>query len=239
MILRDRTAIVTGAGSGIGRAAALIIAGEGAIVGVADRNAEGARGDGRADSRGRRPGKSAGVRPHRRPGARSQFSRIHSRRRPDRHPPQPCRRAGRRRRARRQRRGLRHLVVAQRARPLPRRPHRHAVHEGGWPRCHPQHLVKLRRALRPRDDRLHDDQARGDRHDPADGRRLRALRHSCERALPGLGGYALQRAFHRADGRARGRSKPISAKGCRSDAGQPSRKSPTRCCSWCPTGHPI
>ena len=42
MILRDRTAIVTGAGSGIGRAAALIMAGEGAIVGVADRNAEGA-----------------------------------------------------------------------------------------------------------------------------------------------------------------------------------------------------
>ena len=42
MILRDRTAIVTGAGSGIGRAAALVIAGEGAIVGVADRNAEGA-----------------------------------------------------------------------------------------------------------------------------------------------------------------------------------------------------
>jgi NAD(P)-dependent dehydrogenase (short-subunit alcohol dehydrogenase family) len=43
MILKDRTAIVTGAGSGIGRAAALIIAKEGAIVGVADRNAEGAQ----------------------------------------------------------------------------------------------------------------------------------------------------------------------------------------------------
>jgi NAD(P)-dependent dehydrogenase (short-subunit alcohol dehydrogenase family) len=43
MILRDRTAIVTGAGSGIGRAAAMIIAREGGIVGVADRNAEGAR----------------------------------------------------------------------------------------------------------------------------------------------------------------------------------------------------
>ena len=42
MILKDRTAIVTGAGSGIGRAAALIIAREGATVGVADRNAEGA-----------------------------------------------------------------------------------------------------------------------------------------------------------------------------------------------------
>ena len=42
MILQDRVAIVTGSGSGIGRAAAEIIAREGAIVGVADRSAEGA-----------------------------------------------------------------------------------------------------------------------------------------------------------------------------------------------------
>jgi NAD(P)-dependent dehydrogenase (short-subunit alcohol dehydrogenase family) len=42
MILKGRTAIVTGAGSGIGRAAALIMASEGATVAVADRNAEGA-----------------------------------------------------------------------------------------------------------------------------------------------------------------------------------------------------
>ena len=42
MILKDRTAIVTGAGSGIGRAAALIMASEGETVAVADRNAEGA-----------------------------------------------------------------------------------------------------------------------------------------------------------------------------------------------------
>jgi NAD(P)-dependent dehydrogenase (short-subunit alcohol dehydrogenase family) len=38
MILQDRVAIVTGAGSGIGQAAARIIAAEGAVVGVADRN---------------------------------------------------------------------------------------------------------------------------------------------------------------------------------------------------------
>lgn len=43
MILKDRVAIVTGAGSGIGRASARIIAREGAIVCVFDRNAEGAR----------------------------------------------------------------------------------------------------------------------------------------------------------------------------------------------------
>jgi NAD(P)-dependent dehydrogenase (short-subunit alcohol dehydrogenase family) len=43
MILQDRTAIVTGAGSGIGQAAARIIAREGAVVGVADRSPDGAQ----------------------------------------------------------------------------------------------------------------------------------------------------------------------------------------------------
>ena len=95
MILKDRTAIVTGAGSGIGRAAALIIAGEGAIVGVADRNAEGAQ---------------ATVEQIRAAGGRAKalvfdltddkaleasFHDFIRRGRPDRHPPQPCRRAGR------------------------------------------------------------------------------------------------------------------------------------------------
>ncbi|UJW77781.1 SDR family NAD(P)-dependent oxidoreductase [Rhizobium sp. SL42] len=42
MILKDRIAIVTGAGSGIGRAGAMIMAHEGAHVAVADRNAPGA-----------------------------------------------------------------------------------------------------------------------------------------------------------------------------------------------------
>ena len=42
MILKDRVAIVTGSGSGIGQAAARIIAQEGAIVGVADRSNTGA-----------------------------------------------------------------------------------------------------------------------------------------------------------------------------------------------------
>ncbi len=42
MILQDRVAIVTGAGSGIGRAAAAIMAREGALVGVVDRDGEGA-----------------------------------------------------------------------------------------------------------------------------------------------------------------------------------------------------
>jgi len=42
MILKDRIAIVTGAGSGIGRAGAMIMAREGAHVAVADRNAPGA-----------------------------------------------------------------------------------------------------------------------------------------------------------------------------------------------------
>ncbi|MCM2399024.1 SDR family oxidoreductase [Rhizobium sp. S95] len=43
MILKDRVAIVTGAGSGIGRASAAIIAREGAHVVVADRNADAAQ----------------------------------------------------------------------------------------------------------------------------------------------------------------------------------------------------
>ncbi len=42
MILKDRIAIVTGAGSGIGRAGAMIMAREGAHVAVADRSTEGA-----------------------------------------------------------------------------------------------------------------------------------------------------------------------------------------------------
>ena len=42
MILENRVAIVTGSGSGIGRAAAIIMAKEGAIVGVTDRSADGA-----------------------------------------------------------------------------------------------------------------------------------------------------------------------------------------------------
>ena len=42
MILADRVALVTGAGSGIGQASARIIAAHGAIVGVVDRSAEGA-----------------------------------------------------------------------------------------------------------------------------------------------------------------------------------------------------
>ncbi len=42
MILQNRVAIVTGSGSGIGQASALILAREGALVGVADRSQAGA-----------------------------------------------------------------------------------------------------------------------------------------------------------------------------------------------------
>lgn len=43
MILQDRVAIVTGAGSGIGRAGAVCLAREGAIVVIADRDAKGGK----------------------------------------------------------------------------------------------------------------------------------------------------------------------------------------------------
>ena len=44
MKLKDRVAIVTGAGSGIGQATALLFAQEGARVGVVDLDADAARG---------------------------------------------------------------------------------------------------------------------------------------------------------------------------------------------------
>ena len=67
MNLKDRVAVITGAGSGIGRASALEFAREGARVVVADINAAGAQGDGEADRGSRRPGAGG---PHRccRPG---------------------------------------------------------------------------------------------------------------------------------------------------------------------------
>ena len=49
MRLKDKVAIITGSGSGIGRAAALIFAREGAKVVVADINESSAKKDSRRD----------------------------------------------------------------------------------------------------------------------------------------------------------------------------------------------
>ena len=101
-----------------------------------------------------------------------------------------------------------------------------------------RHVVELRRVLRPRDDRLRDLQARRGRDGEADRHRLRQIQRARERALPGLGGYAVQRRLHPADGRARQAPRLHPGEDPDGPRSRASRRSPRRSCSLPPTARP-
>ena len=157
---------------------------------------------------------------------------------PDRHPAQSCRRAGRGH--------LEQVAPAgfDRSWELNVRSHFQlarlvdAAYAGAGRRLDPQHVVEFRRALRSRDDRLHDDQARRHRHDAADrGSTTAATTSASTRSAP-AGWTRPSTTPSRARWAAARRSRPISATRSRWAAGPASTRSPRRSCSSCRTARP-
>jgi NAD(P)-dependent dehydrogenase (short-subunit alcohol dehydrogenase family) len=211
MLLENRIAFVTGAASGIGAAGARAMAREGAFVVVTDRDGHGAEAVA-ATRAGRLRRRGARTRRHRR-----------------RSPPQGDRRTA-------ESHGRLDVLHSHAGIQIEGKLEEVTVEEmdASWRLNVRSHFVAAQaalapmrrqgrgsiiitssnsgRAVRPRDDRLCDDQACRARHDPSDGCRLRAREHTVQRTLPRLHRHALQSRLRNPDGRARDRLEAYVAK---------------------------
>ena len=204
--LAGRTALITGAGSGIGRETALLFASEGANVVVADRDGEGARVTAAGDRRCGRPRARGDGRRRagRRGGGRGRRGRAHLRR-AARAVQQRGDLPRRGRPARRHARGG--LGARDRREPEGRLPRLQVRDPGAVARgrrLDHQHGVVRRGGRRGhRADRLHREQGRRARDDARDRGGVREAGDPRERAVPGAGRHAAAPAAARGSGGAR------------------------------------